>query len=66
MVQLVGQDWAFSVLGWGNFAVTMFFVVSGYLITTNAAERSGSLGNIRLRSFYVRRFARLTLASSSH
>lgn len=56
---LIGYDWAFSVLGWGNFAVTMFFVVSGFLIATNAAERAGSLGKIGLRAFYVRRFARL-------
>lgn len=56
---LIGQDWAFSVLGWGNFAVTMFFVVSGFLIATNTAERAGGLGNVRLRPFYVRRFARL-------
>ncbi len=60
LVNLLGQDWAYSVLGWSNFAVTMFFVVSGFLIATNAAERAGGLGNIRLRSFYVRRFARLT------
>lgn len=57
---LIGHDWAFSVLGRGNFGVTMFFVVSGFLIATNAAERAGGLGKIQLRSFYVRRFARLT------
>ena len=56
---LIGHDWAFSVLGWSNFAVTMFFVVSGFLIATNAAERAGGLGKIQLRSFYIRRFARL-------
>ena len=60
LYSLIGQDWAFSVLGWGNFAVTMFFVVSGFLIATNTAERAGGLGKVRLRSFYVRRFARLT------
>ena len=57
---LIGRDWAFSVLGWGNFAVTTFFVVSGFLIATNTAGRMGGLGNVRLRAFYVRRFARLT------
>lgn len=60
LYSLIGHDWAFSVLGWGNFAVTMFFVVSGFLIATNTAERAGGLGRVRLRSFYVRRFARLT------
>ncbi len=59
LVSLIGPFWAWSLLGWGNFAVTMFFVVSGFLIATNAAERSGGLGNIRLRAFYVRRFARI-------
>ncbi len=58
--ELIGHDWAFSVLGWGNFAVTMFFVVSGFLIATNTAGRAGGLGNVRIRAFYVRRFARLT------
>ena len=57
---LIGHDWTFAILGWGNFAVTMFFVVSGFLIATNAAERAGGLGRIELGSFYVRRFARLT------
>ncbi len=57
---LVGHDWAYSILGWGNFAVTTFFVVSGFLIATNAAASAGGLGKIQLRSFYVRRFARLT------
>ncbi len=60
LANLIGHDWAFSVLGSGNFAVTMFFVVSGFLIATNAAERAGSLGKIRPRAFYIRRFARLT------
>lgn len=48
------------MLGWGNFAVTVFFVVSGFLIATNATERAGSLGKVGLRDFYIRRFARLT------
>ena len=59
LVRLVGPAWARSILDPGNFGVTMFFVVSGFLIATNAAERSGGLGRIDLRSFYVRRFARI-------
>lgn len=43
----------------GNYGVTMFFVVSGYLITGNALRRWGDLGRIDLRAFYVRRFARI-------
>ncbi len=59
LASLLGHDWTLAVLGNGNFGVTMFFVVSGFLITTNAAERAGSLGALRLRDFYVRRFARI-------
>lgn len=61
LVALIGPHRAFALLGWGNYAVTMFFTVSGFLIVTNAAARSphGSLGRLRLRDFYVRRFARL-------
>ncbi len=56
---LVGPAWAFSILGWGNFGVTVFFTVSGFLITTNTALRAGSLGQVNLRAFYARRFARI-------
>lgn len=60
LVTLLGHHWSHAILAPGNFAVTMFFVVSGFLITTNAAERSGGLGKLDPRSFYIRRFARLT------
>lgn len=43
----------------GNYGVTMFFVVSGYLITSTTLRRHGSLGNVDLRSFYAFRFARI-------
>jgi peptidoglycan/LPS O-acetylase OafA/YrhL len=49
-----------SSLAWnGNYGVTIFFVVSGYLITTNALERYGALSAIAWRDFYRRRFARI-------
>ncbi|PYD47202.1 acyltransferase family protein [Novacetimonas pomaceti] len=59
LVDLIGRDWTYSLIGWGNFAVTMFFVISGFLIATNTARRDGGLGHVQLRPFYVRRFARL-------
>ncbi len=59
LVYLVGKEWAWGLLGWGNFAVTMFFVVSGFLITTNTIERAGGLAQVDLRAFYARRFARI-------
>jgi peptidoglycan/LPS O-acetylase OafA/YrhL len=43
----------------GSEAVSIFFVISGFLITTNALMRWGSLGAIELRVFYVRRAARI-------
>ncbi len=43
----------------GNYGVTMFFVVSGYLITSNTLRRFGALGAIDVRSFYVMRAARI-------
>ena len=50
---------ALGPLRWGNFGVTMFFVVSGYLIAGNEIRRHGRLGAIKLRPFYVRRAARI-------
>lgn len=43
----------------GSEAVYIFFVISGFLITSNALMRWGSLGAIELRGFYVRRAARI-------
>lgn len=43
----------------GSEAVFIFFVISGFLITSNALMRWGSLGAIDLRGFYVRRAARI-------
>jgi peptidoglycan/LPS O-acetylase OafA/YrhL len=38
----------------GNYGVTMFFVVSGYLITSTTLLHHGSLGHVDLRSFVPR------------
>ncbi len=43
----------------GSEAVFIFFVISGFLITTNNLSRWGSLGAIDTRAFYVRRAARI-------
>lgn len=43
----------------GSEAVYIFFVISGFLITTNALMRWGGLGRMKLRGFYVRRAARI-------
>ncbi|VXA83346.1 putative acyltransferase [Acinetobacter sp. 8I-beige] len=43
----------------GNYGVTMFFVISGFLITQHTLQRSGSLAQIKLKDFYIRRIARI-------
>lgn len=43
----------------GNFGVTIFFVISGYLITGLAVRRHGSLAHVPWRDFYVLRASRL-------
>jgi peptidoglycan/LPS O-acetylase OafA/YrhL len=49
-----------SNLVWnGNYGVTVFFVISGYLITSTSLRRYGSLGAVSLRGFYAFRFARI-------
>ena len=62
------HTWLAAVLGWpvlhavvrnGNYAVTMFFAVSGTLITANAIRRWGDLGRIRALDFYRDRGARI-------
>lgn len=43
----------------GNYGVTIFFVISGFLITQHTLQRSGSLAQIKLKDFYIRRIARI-------
>lgn len=43
----------------GNYGVTIFFVISGYLITRLSLQRWGDLAGIDVRAFYVMRVARI-------
>jgi len=43
----------------GNYGVTMFFAISGFLITSNTIRRDGSLARINITRFYLYRFARI-------
>lgn len=43
----------------GNDGVRIFFVLSGFLITSTSLERWGELQNINIRQFYRIRFARI-------
>jgi len=52
--------WLFRILFWnGGNGVTVFFAISGFLITLTSLRRFGSLANIRAASFYRIRFARI-------
>jgi peptidoglycan/LPS O-acetylase OafA/YrhL len=42
-----------------QFGVQIFFAVSGFLITSTALRRWGTLSNLRLRDFYLLRVARI-------
>ena len=52
--------WLFHLLFWnGNNGVTVFFAVSGFLITVTSLRRFGSLGLMQPMVFYRIRFARI-------
>jgi peptidoglycan/LPS O-acetylase OafA/YrhL len=49
-----------SSLVWnGQLGVQIFFAVSGFLITSTTIRRWGSLSRVRVRGFYLMRFARI-------
>ncbi|WOE33233.1 MULTISPECIES: acyltransferase [unclassified Acinetobacter] len=43
----------------GNYGVTMFFVISGYLITSHSIKRWNGIQNINFKNFYISRIARI-------
>ena len=57
--QLFGWPAVHAMARNGNYGVTMFFVISGYLITSNAQIRWGTLSNINANVFYRLRVARI-------
>ena len=49
-----------SSLVWnGQQGVQMFFVISGFLITSTSIRRWSSPASLNIRSFYLLRFARI-------
>jgi peptidoglycan/LPS O-acetylase OafA/YrhL len=59
LARLFGWDFIHGVFRNGNYAVTMFFVISGFLITSNADRRWDALANVRPWTFYRLRAARI-------
>jgi peptidoglycan/LPS O-acetylase OafA/YrhL len=43
----------------GQFGVQIFFVISGFLITSTSLRRWGSFDNLSIKDFYLLRFARI-------
>src|SRR3954451_9374545 len=57
--QLIGPA-ANRALFWnGYYGVRMFFVISGFLITSWSLKRWGRLSQLKIRQFYRMRFARI-------
>jgi peptidoglycan/LPS O-acetylase OafA/YrhL len=48
-----------SLMSNGQYAVQMFFAVSGFLITSTSLRRWSSLSSVSVRDFYALRFARI-------
>ncbi len=59
LARILGWDFIHAVFRNGNYAVTMFFVMSGFLITSTADRRWGGLAHIRASTFYRFRAARI-------
>ena len=58
-VHIFGESLSTLIARNGNYGVTMFFIISGFLITQHTLQRSSSLAQINLKDFYIRRIARI-------
>lgn len=58
-VQVFGESITTLLARNGNYGVTLFFVISGFLITQHSLRRDGHLAEIRIKPFYIRRIARI-------
>ena len=53
------QQLVYSLVWNGQFGVQIFFVISGFLITSTSIRRWHTPGNLRIGNFYALRFARI-------
>ncbi len=51
--------WLMSIFGNGSLGVTVFFVLSGFLITTLLVKEYGATGRVSIKDFYIRRAFRI-------
>jgi peptidoglycan/LPS O-acetylase OafA/YrhL len=59
---VVGSHYGLDKFLPGGFGVTLFFFISGYLITSLLIAEHEATGAISIQSFYIRRFLRLVPA----
>jgi peptidoglycan/LPS O-acetylase OafA/YrhL len=59
LAQLVGSDVAKALRANGGYGVQLFFILSGYLITTLLLREEARYGRIALRAFWIRRILRI-------
>jgi peptidoglycan/LPS O-acetylase OafA/YrhL len=56
---ILPAGWVRAAVVNGNYGVTIFFVISGFLISSNNLRRYERFGNVNLRQFYAFRFSRI-------
>jgi peptidoglycan/LPS O-acetylase OafA/YrhL len=57
--RVLPAKWLSAAIDNGNYGVTIFFVISGFLITSNNLLRYGRLADASLPQFYAYRFSRI-------